>query len=119
MPQRHRGVLAEPDAADSSCNTIFPLLDQIPDVDKALVMTVPDDHGEPVLSTTHGVCGALPGQADAYDWGFCWKAWDILRSESDPVVALDDTLANGGNGSWSDGTPVAPLRIRDIAPVRP
>ncbi len=113
------GVLAEPDAADSSCNTIFPLLDHIADVDKALVMTVPDDHGEPALRTTHGVCGALPGRADAYDWGFCWKTWDLLRSESDPVVALDDTPANRGNGSWSDGTPIAPLRIRDIAPIRP
>ena len=38
---------------------------------------------------------APPGQADAYDWYFCWKTWDALRSAAldgtDRDVALGDT----------------------------
>ena len=87
-------------------------------------MTRPDDHGEPALSSEHGVCSASPGTADAYDWGFCWKVWDALRNAAYNGINLDvalrdtalgDTPAHRNNGSWNDGVPIAPLTIQDEA----
>ena len=82
-----------------------------------------DDHGDPDLSAGHGVCAARPGTADAYDWNFCWKVWDALRScaiaQTDCRYALGDTRRHRSNGSWSDGAAVAPLTIQDAAPITP
>jgi hypothetical protein len=118
-----QGVLAEAGKADSSCNAVFPKLGQIPDANKSLVMTEPDNHGLPPLSSVHGVCTSHPGQADAYDWNFCWKVWDALRScaltNTDCQYALGDTPQHRSNGVWSDGVPVAPLKIAAAAPIRP
>jgi hypothetical protein len=50
------GVTSEAGKADSSCNAVFAKLGTIPANNKALVMTFPDDHGTPALSSTHGVC---------------------------------------------------------------
>ena len=117
------GVIAGEGAADSSCNALFPMLDHIPDANKDLVLTHPDDHGQPALSSGHGVCAAPRGQADAYDWGFCWKTWDALLIASDTgtnrAFALGDTSEHRDNGTWSDGVPVAQLTIQDSAPIRP
>ena len=117
------GVIAEKGKADSSCNAIFPKLRSLPDRNKDLVMTLPDHHGQPQLSATHGVCAAQQGQADAYDWNFCWKVWDALRSAAydgtDRRYALGDTVQQRSNGAWSDGVPVAPLRVQGAAPIRP
>ncbi|MCU1351821.1 MAG: hypothetical protein JWM05_1030 [Acidimicrobiales bacterium] len=74
------GVTAAPRTANASCNAIFPKLGAVPRENKALVLTEPDRHGQPALSSTHGVCTARRGHADAYDWSFCWKVWDALRS---------------------------------------
>ena len=49
------------------------------------------------------------GEANAYDWEFCWKVWDALRScaftGSDCDLALGDTPQHRSNGTWSDGVP--------------
>ena len=115
------GVIAEDPTG--GCNALFPLLGHIPPDNKALVLTRPDDHGEPALSSAHGVCAAAPGAADAYDWGFCWKVWDELRSAADegnvPRHAIGDGPEHTGLGAWSDGTPLAPLEVRHAAPIQP
>jgi len=109
---------------NSSCNAIFPALGHLPDANKDLVMARADNHGEPVLSSVHGVCAAPQGAADAYDWNFCWKVWDALRAAAASggdmsQFALGDTPEHRSNGLWSDGTPVAPLTIQDAAPIGP
>ena len=61
--------------------------------------------------------------ADAYDWNFCWKVWDALRScayDGDRVqVRARQHAQHRSNGRWSDGVPIAPLKIQDPAPIRP
>ena len=110
------GVIAEPNKANGSCNSIFPKLAHIPRRNKDLVLTHTDLHGDPHLSSSHGVCGGWKGTADAYDWNFCWKVWDALRScayfGTGCGYALGDTRRHRSNGRWSDGVPVTPLEIR-------
>jgi hypothetical protein len=117
------GVISEPDKAGGSCNAIFPKLRHVPARNKDLVLTRADAHGEPALRAPHGVCAAPRGQADAYDWNFCWKGWDGLRDCAyygrDCRYALGNTRRHRSNGRWSDGVPIAPLKIRDVAPIRP
>ena len=117
------GVISEPNRADGSCNAIFPKLGHIPKRNKDLVLTRPDAHGTPPLSAPHGVCTAPENGADAYDWNFCWKSWDGLRScaysGTRCTYALGDTRRHRSNGRWSDGVPIAPLQILDAAPIRP
>ena len=121
------GVISEPGKGDSSCNAVFPKLTSIPAKNKDLVLTHPDAHGEPALSSDHGVCKGGPeagsGAADAYDWNFCWKVWDALRScaidGEDCAHALGDTRKHRSLGRWSDGVAVAPLTIQDAAPIVP
>ncbi|HMJ74854.1 MAG TPA: hypothetical protein VK507_02725 [Iamia sp.] len=116
-----QGVIAEDPTG--GCNALFPRLDHIPTSNKAIVLTRPDDHGEPALSSAHGVCAAQEGQADAYDWGFCWKVWDALRAAVDeggsPRYAIGDDPEHTDIGVWSDGTPIAPLEVRHAAPIGP
>lgn len=89
------------------------------------MLTHPDAHGTPALSSNHGVC-AGPGSGfavDVYDWNFCWKVWDALRScaysKKDCRYALGNTPQHRSMGKWSDGVPVTPLKIQDAAPIRP
>ena len=116
------GVISEPNKADGSCNAIFPKLGHIPKRNKDLVLTRPDAHGTPALSAPHGVCAARKGEADAYDWNFCWKSWDALRSCAYDGkwcrYGLGDTRRHRSNGRWSDGVPITPLKIQDAAPIR-
>jgi hypothetical protein len=109
-----------------SCNAVFRLIGQIPNRNKDLVLTHTDSHGAPVLSSHHGVCagGAAPfGPADAYDWNFCWKVWDALRScaykDRNCRYALGNTPEHRSLGRWSDGTPVIPLKIQNAPPIGP
>ena len=117
------GVIAEPGKSLSSCNAVFRLLDHIPAANKDLVLTVNDTHGDAPLSSGHGVCASRAGEADAYDWNFCWKVWDALRSEAfdgvDGEYALGDTSEHRSNGEWSDGSPIATLVIQDAPPLTP
>lgn len=117
------GVLSDPDQAGSSCNAVFPLLGHIPKKNKDLVLVHTDAHGEPPLSSAHGVCTARPGRADAYDWNFCWKVWDALRSCAyrgrQCGYALGNSRRHRSMGKWSDGVPIIPLNIQDAAPIAP
>ncbi|MBN1528095.1 MAG: hypothetical protein JW895_03490 [Thermoleophilaceae bacterium] len=118
-----QGVISEPNTANGSCNAIFPKLAHVPRRNKDLVLTRPDAHGTPALTAPHGVCAAREGTADAYDWNFCWKSWDALRSCAFAgrwcSYGLGDTRRHRSNGRWSDGVPVAPLKIQEAAPIRP
>jgi hypothetical protein len=115
------GVISDPNAANGSCNAIFPKLGRIPKANKDLVLTRTDTHGDPDLSSAHGVCAARKGGADAYDWNFCWKVWDALRDcayhGKNCRYALGNTAKHRSNGRWSDGEPITPLKIRDAAPI--
>jgi hypothetical protein len=117
------GVISDPLMTNASCNAVFPKLGHIPKRNKDLVLTRPDSHGTPPLSAPHGVCAARKGGADAYDWNFCWKAWDGLRDCAyygrSCRYALGNTPQHRSNGRWSDGVPIAPLKIQDAAPIRP
>ena len=116
-----RGVLVK--HPDASCNAVFPLLDHIPDRNKALVLTHGDFHGDPFLSSGHGVCTGAKGEADAYDWNFCWRVWDSMRANAYRGTQAAYAPAGLPNhtslGSWSDGVPVAPLTVLRSAPIRP
>ena len=59
------GVISEAGSADASCNALFPKLGRIPGRNKNLVLTRPDAHGRPALSSHHGVCASPRGSADA------------------------------------------------------
>ena len=69
------------------------------------------------------MCAAGKDGADAYDWNFCWKSWDALRSCAYDGTwckyGLGNTRQHRSNGRWSDGVPIAPLKIQDTAPIRP
>lgn len=124
------GVISEEGKADSSCNAIFPKLTSLPTENKSIVLTHTDAHGTPPLSSDHGVAGGSPdpegavwGTIDAYDYYFVWKVWDALRNAAyygtDREYALAGTPEHRYTGTWSDGTPVIPLKIQDHAPIRP
>ena len=105
------GVIAEPTMEDGVSNAIFPRLRLDPRKrNKNLVLTEPDAHGEPPLVSEHGVCSPVRLHLDAYDWNFCWKVWDALRSAADGHgtdrrFALGDAPTAGTTDGWSDGTP--------------
>jgi hypothetical protein len=116
-----------------SCGAVFPRLGHIPAANKSLVMSFPDDHGTPALSSKHGVCAgpAAGGTAtvsgntwsvDAYDWGFCWRSFDAMRdcayAGANCQYALGDTPENRYMGTWSDGTPMIGLKIQGAAPIK-
>lgn len=123
------GVLSEPGKENSSCNAVFPKIAQIPNKNKDLVLTHTDSHGQPTLSSTHGVCaggagvGSISNPLNAYDWNFCWKVWDALRScaysGKNCRYALGNTPQHRSLGRWSDGVPVIPLKIQNEAPIGP
>ncbi len=107
------------------CNSILPKLASIPARNRDLVLTSVDRHGEPALRAPHGVCADSSGNtrpaSDAYDWGFCWKVWDALRSCAQTGTncqsALGDTPKHRFIGTWSDGVPIFGLKILDQAPM--
>jgi hypothetical protein len=117
------GVISREGKAGSSCNAVFPALTSVPAKNKDLVMVRRDEHGEPALGAGHGVCAAFPGTADAYDWNFCWKVWDAMRACAYEGrwcrYALGETARHRSNGAWSDGVDIAPLEVRERAPLRP
>lgn len=109
------GILATVGLAQS-CNALFPLLGHIPDANRRLVLTHTDRHGTPILDSEHGVSAGGPGEADAYDWGVIWKTWDSVQSCAYDGV---DCATPPSLGAWSDGVPVTPLLVQDVAPIAP
>jgi hypothetical protein len=61
--------------------------------------------------------------ANAYDWNFCWRVWDALRScaydRKDCKYALGKSRKHRSLGRWSDGARITPLTVEDKAPIRP
>lgn len=109
-----------------SCNALFPKLRHIPNRNKDLVLTRTDPHGTPALSSGHAVCASdvlLLGAPNAYDWNFCWKVWDAIRScalsGDDCRYALGATRRHRWLGRWSDGRPVKRLLVRNRGPITP
>ncbi len=122
----------KPGFENSTCNALFPRLAHIPSQNKALVLSYTDAYGNPDLSSGHGVSsgdsGVSSGQnivsrLDAYDWNFVWKVWDALRDTAfegaNSAYAIGDTPEHRSMGTWSDGTPIKPLKIQKEAPIRP
>ena len=116
------GVIAEANKANSQLQRHLPEARPHPEANKDLVLTDTDTHGEPPSPPGTG-CARDSGPADAYDWNFCWKVWDALRScaysATNCRYALGNTRQHRSNGRWSDGVPVTPLKIQDAAPIRP
>ena len=95
------------------------------------MLTYDDDHGDPALSSGHGVSAGgardpvygTSGPPDAYDFFFVWKVFDALRDYAfhgtHRAYALGDTPRHRFLGRGSDGTPVRRLKNRDSAPIRP
>lgn len=117
------GIIGEPGKSLSSCNAIFPKLDHVPARNKDLVLTHDDTYGDPDLYSRHMVCYSRPGEIDAYDYNFCWKVWDALRSSAyrgtHSPYAFGNTPEHTSMGFWSDGTPITPLKVQDEAPIAP
>ena len=116
------GVISESGKEKSGCNAVYPKLTSIPARNKDLVMISPDAHGSPPLGAGHGVCAGGGGFAvDAYDWGFCWKVWDALRScalsGKQCGYALGDSRRHRYTGTWSDGVPMVGLKVARRAPI--
>jgi pimeloyl-ACP methyl ester carboxylesterase len=123
------GVFSQPSQGGlkGSCNAVFPKLTSVPAKNKSIVLTSTDGHGTPALRAIHGVCAAGSqtgaGVANAYDWGFCWKVFDSLRSCAYAKVncryALGTTPEHRYIGTWSDGVPIIGLKVQNHAPIQP
>ena len=122
------GVISEPRQGGlaGSCNAVFPKLGHIPKRNKDLVLTHTDDHGQPTLAAVHGVCAAgSSGSRQAQRLRLELLLEGLGRTAScayegtDCRYALGNTRRHRSLGSWSDGVPVAPLKIQDAAPIRP
>ena len=77
----------------------------------------------PALLAPHGVCAAPRGprrrlRLELLLEGLGRAAQLRLRG-TDCRYALGDTRQHRSNGRWSDGMPIAPLKIQDAAPIRP
>jgi len=118
-----KGIISMSGKLDHSCNAIFPKLGHIAESNKDLVMLYADDHGTPRMRSEHGVCTSTPLPKDGYDYYFCWKQFDALRSAAfdgtDERYALGDTPEHRFMGVWSDGVPVRELKIQKAAPIIP
>ena len=75
------------------------------------------------MRADHGVCTSWPLPKDAYDYYFCWKQFDALRSAAfdgtDEQYALGDTPEHRFNGVWSDSIRVRELKIQKAGPLVP
>jgi len=117
------GVLGVPRLVDGSCNAVFPKLGHLPARNRILTMTRTDDWGTPTLSSAHGVCAAGQGNADAFDWRFCWRDWDAIRTCAyrgrNCALSMGVKPKRTWLGRWSDGTPIRRLVVQKTAPLHP
>jgi hypothetical protein len=119
MPRTYlRGVLLKRPSVEPTLRSKPILLASIPRKNKNLVLLSEDAHGKPALTSDHGTCTSIRA-LDAYDWNFCWKVWDALRSCALSGVycryALGKSRQHRSLGRWSDGVPVTPLKVEDVA----
>lgn len=113
---------AEDDVCDLGIAAGFlPLATTIPPERKAFYCFHTDEHGTPALKAGHLAPLSTP-TVDAFDTRGTWRIDDALRtfaltgSEDARRLALASTPESLSLGTWSDGTPVAPLAT---APERP
>ena len=125
-PRRGRHLRAEPGRTGRKLQRGLPDARTHPEAEQGPRAHPHRRHGTPTLArhTRRVRRRRSPAwAADAYDWNFCWKVWDALRScayhGTDCRYALGNTRQHRSNGRWSDGVPVAPLKIQDAAPIRP
>jgi outer membrane protein assembly factor BamB len=94
---------------------IWTALGTVPPVDRDFVTMVSDDHGHLPFVADHNVIGAASPDLGAV-YGF-WKLSDALLACAFAgdfcQYALGDTPEQRFMGTWSDGTPVAELRVTD------
>ena len=102
------------------------MLGHIPKRNKDLVLTHTDDHGDPALSSNHGVCagGSQPAQRrrlrlELLLEGLGRTAQLRVLEEELPLRARRTPAEHRSKGRWSDGVPIKPLKIQDGAPIRP
>ena len=77
--------------------------------ERAFVTVRSDAHGMPALRADHLSPISWTRQAtDAVDWFGYWKTFDALMDVtfSGKKLAVDPSM-----GAWSDGTPVAPMKV--------
>ena len=123
LGRRRRHRRAE-QGATASCNAIFPKLAHIPKRNKDLVLTHTDKHGEPDA--------VLQARRVRRDEGHGRRLRLELLLEglgraaraaptTGPTAATRSATPrqHRSNGRWSDGVPIAPLKIQDAAPIRP
>ncbi|MFP4058464.1 MAG: chlorophyllase/cutinase-like alpha/beta fold protein [Candidatus Brocadiia bacterium] len=120
-------VVGEDDrlVGERAAKDLFRQVSHIPPERKDYVLVRSDDHGEPPLVADHlSPCSPLrphpvfPGRRiDALDYYAYWKLFDALTdyafAGTHGEVALGDTPRQRYMGRWSDGAPVAELRVTD------
>ena len=104
---------------DGAAKRIWAGTTSVPAADRDYVTVVSDHHGSPPLRADH-LFPQTKGRGsttDALDWFGAWKLLDLLIDCAYDGLDCDDAL--GGSirqrtmGTWSDGTPVAELRVSD------
>ena len=81
-------------------------------------------HGDPTLLAPHGVCAGSAGRAPTPTTGTSagrsGTRCAAARTEAPTAATRSATRRSTARiGRWSDGVPVAPLKIQDAAPIRP
>lgn len=106
----------------TGCDLIWSRTQQVADRD--YVWMYSDGHGSPGLTADHfAPTTSGTGTTDALDFYGTWKLTDGLRDCS--LYGTDCGYALGGGsqqtfvGTWSDGTPVAPLTVTTTPPACP
>jgi pimeloyl-ACP methyl ester carboxylesterase len=106
-------------AAQDAAVPIWHGMTSVPLDHRDYVLVQSDDHGSPPLVANHffPVTGAVAGAVDALDWYGTWRLFDALTDCAFAHTDCDQALGGGvrqrAMGTWSDGTPVAPLIITD------
>jgi pimeloyl-ACP methyl ester carboxylesterase len=102
------------------------MVTNIPSNRQRFVMVRSDEHGRPPLVADHlfpQTAGA-GGEEDALDWYGLWRPFDAIvtcaEAGQDCDTAVGTSEAALAMGSWSDGTPVRSMTVRDAPqPRRP
>lgn len=77
--------------------------------ERAFVTLRSDDHGKPPLKADHlSPISWSRLTADALDWLGCWRTFDALM---DSAFSGKPLAVEADMGKWSDGTPVAPMKV--------
>ena len=93
-----------------------------PKRNKDLVLTRPDAHGTPALTAPHGCAPPRrdsPTPTTGTSAGNPGTPCAAAPTGGPTANMLGNTRQHRSNGKWSDGVPIAPLKIQDVAPIRP